>query len=170
MAVFSAALASASAFFYDPASGAFTLGAMTLNGGNAVALTSGSTTAFATSAGLAAGALGLLGLAVVKIALLANLEGRSKRSAPVEELEAIDNYFATISAMDVDDCGKLLVCELETIPTEVSFRIGSQLAGLPDNFWLNSPILLSCLKNFSIYLDYSFRISIFLMLGNFVKK
>jgi len=118
MAVFSAALASASAFFYDPASGAFTLGAMTLNGGNAVALTSGSTTAFATSAGLAAGALGLLGLAVVKIALLANLEGRSKRSAPVEELEAIDNYFATISAMDVDDCGKLLVCELETIPTE----------------------------------------------------
>jgi len=118
LAVLSAAVASASAFFYDATGGVFTLGAMTLNGGNSLALTSGATTAFVTSAGLAAGALGLLGLAVVKAALIANAEGRAKRSAPVEELAAIDNYFSTISAMDVDDCGKLLVCQLETIPTE----------------------------------------------------
>jgi hypothetical protein len=52
---------------------------------------------------------------------LAILEGgglRSKRSAPVEDLANIDRYFSTISAMDVDDCGKLLVCTLETVPAE----------------------------------------------------
>lgn len=120
LAVFACAVASAAAI-YDPASGVFTLGALSLNGGNALALTSGSTSVFLTSAGLVAGGLALLGAAVVKAAILANLaDGRSKRSAPVEELEAIDNYFSTIAAMDVEDCGKLLVCQLETVPAEVS--------------------------------------------------
>ena len=119
LAVLACAFASASAI-YDPASGVFTLGALSLNGGNALALTSGSTSVFLTSAGLVAGGLALLGVAVVKAAILANLvEGRSKRSAPVEDLAAIDNYFSTIAAMDVEDCGKLLVCQLETVPAEV---------------------------------------------------
>merc|ERR1712012_2653 len=79
------AVASASAF-YDPATGVFTLGSMSLNGANALALTSGSTTVFLTSAGIAAAGLAILGAAVVKTALL---EGgaRSKREAPTESLE-----------------------------------------------------------------------------------
>ena len=119
IATFLAFVASTSAIFYDPASGVFTLSALSLNGGNALALTSGTTTAFLTSAGIVAGGLGLLGLAVVKSALLAADEAkRSRRSAPVDLLEKIDEYFLTISAMDVDDCGKLLVCQLETVAPE----------------------------------------------------
>merc|ERR1712012_1387081 len=108
------AVASASAF-YDPATGVFTLGSMSLNGANALAL--GSTTVFLTSAGIAAAGLAILGAAVVKTALL---EGgaRSKREAPTETLEKIDEYFKTIGAMDVDDCGKLLVCTIETVSAE----------------------------------------------------
>ena len=30
-------------------------------------------------------------------------------------LKVVDSYFATIGAKDVDDCGKKLVCEIETI-------------------------------------------------------
>ena len=136
LAVFSCALASTSAFFYDATAGVFTLGAMTVNGGNALALTSGSTTAFLTSAGIAAGALGLLGLAVVKAALLAQAEGaRHRRSAPVEELDMIDNYFSTIAAMDVDDCGKLLVCQLETVAAEVNnMRFSIRIANIRAKF------------------------------------
>jgi hypothetical protein len=115
--VLACAFASANAI-YDAASGVFTLGALSLNAGNSLALTSGATTGFVTSAGLAAGALGLLGAAIVKIAILSNLSNRSKRSAPVEDLAAIDEYFGTIAAMDVDDCGKLLVCQLETVAAE----------------------------------------------------
>merc|ERR1712025_121314 len=119
IATFLAFVASTSAIFYDPASGVFTLSALSLNGGNALALTSGTTTAFLTSAGIVAGGLGLLGLAVVKSALLAADEAkRSRRSAPVDLLEKIDEYFLAISAMDVDDCGKLLVCQLETVAPE----------------------------------------------------
>ncbi len=117
--VLACAFASANAI-YDAASGVFTLGALSLNAGNSLALTSGATTGFVTSAGLAAGALGLLGAAIVKIAILSNLSNRSKRSAPVEDLAAIDEYFGTIAAMDVDDCGKLLVCQLETVAAEVN--------------------------------------------------
>merc|ERR1712018_124379 len=64
------AVASTSAFFYDPASGVFTLGAMSLNGANALSLTSGTTSVFLTSAGLGAAASAILGAAVVKTALL----------------------------------------------------------------------------------------------------
>ena len=105
-----------------PSTGAFTLGAMTLSSGNAVALTAGSTTAFLTSAGIVAGGLGLLGLAVVKTALLESGALRQKRAAPVQMLENIDAYFGTISAMDVDDCGKLLVCQLVSCMEILSAR------------------------------------------------
>ena len=115
------AIASASATF-DASTGVFTLGALSINGGNSLALTLGSSTAFLTSAGIVAAGLALLGAGVVKAALLAGEEEhRARRSAPVEQLAAIDEYFSTISEMDVDDCGKLLVCQLETIPREVSF-------------------------------------------------
>merc|ERR1711863_207459 len=96
IATFLAFVASTSAIFYDPASGVFTLSALSLNGGNALALTSGSTTAFLTSAGIVAGGLGLLGLAIVKSAILSGepIELRQKRStSPVEQLAAIDKYF-----------------------------------------------------------------------------
>ena len=117
--IFALFVAYASATF-DATTGVFSLGAVALNGGNSLALTLGSSTAFLTSAGIVAGGLGLLALGLVKAALLAGEEGhRSKRSAPVEQLAAIDNYFATIADMDVDDCGKLLVCQLESIPREV---------------------------------------------------
>jgi len=113
------AIATSSAFFYDPASATFTLGALSLNSGASLALTSGSTTVFLTSAGIVAAAVALLGAAAIKVAILeGDLGARAKRSAPVEDLQNIDRYFSTISAMDVDDCGKLLVCTLETLPAE----------------------------------------------------
>lgn len=116
---------------FDATTGVFSLGAVALNGGNSLALTLGSSTAFLTSAGIVAGGLGLLALGLVKAALLAGEEGhRSKRSAPVEQLAAIDNYFATIADMDVDDCGKLLVCQLESIPREERTPEEGIIAGL----------------------------------------
>merc|ERR1711894_588989 len=109
-AVLACAFASASAFFYDPSAGVFTGTALSLNGGNALALSSGTAaTAYLTFAGI--------GAAVVKMALLANAESRHKRST-VEDLAEIDNYFENIAAMDVDDCGKLFVCQLEAVPAE----------------------------------------------------
>merc|ERR1711874_64871 len=68
-------------------------------------------------AGIGVAALGILGLAVVKMALLSGEEARQKRST-VEDLAEIDNYFENIAAMDVDDCGKLFVCQLEAVPAE----------------------------------------------------
>jgi len=117
-AVLACAIATSSAFFYDPTTATFTLGALSLNSGNALALTSGSTSIFLTSAGIVAAAVALLGAAAIKAAILEGGGLRSKRSAPVEDLANIDRYFSTISAMDVDDCGKLLVCTLETVPVE----------------------------------------------------
>jgi len=127
--IFALFVAYASATF-DATTGVFSLGAVALNGGNSLALTLGSSTAFLTSAGIIAGGLGLLALGLVKAALLAGEEGRSKRSAPVEQLAAIDNYFATIADMDVDDCGKLLVCQLESIPREERTPEEGIIAGL----------------------------------------
>jgi len=120
---------------FDATTGVFSLGAVALNGGNSLALTLGSSTAFLTSAGIVAGGLGLLALGLVKAALLAGPAaeegyGRSRRSAPVEQLAAIDNYFATIADMDVDDCGKLLVCQLESIPREERTPEEGIIAGL----------------------------------------
>lgn len=114
---------------FDAATGVFSLGAVALNGGNSLALTLGSSTAFLTSAGIVAAGLALLGAGLIKAALLAGEEarGRSKRSSPVEQLAAIDNYFATIADMDVDDCGKLLVCQLESIPREVRLYLNINL-------------------------------------------
>merc|ERR1711953_1654969 len=63
----SACFASASAFFFDPSSRVFTGTALSLNGGNALALSSGTAaTAYLTSAGIGVAALGILGLALVK--------------------------------------------------------------------------------------------------------
>jgi hypothetical protein len=45
-------------------------------------------------------------------------------------LAAIDEYFATIADMDVDDCGKLLVCQLESIPREERTPEEGIIAGL----------------------------------------
>lgn len=116
--VLACAFASASAFFYDPSGGVFTGTALSLNGGNALALSSGTgPVAYLTGAGIGLGALAILGIAIAKVALLAQEEARNKRSA-VEDLAAIDEYFETIAAMDVDDCGKLLVCQLEAVPAE----------------------------------------------------
>ena len=68
--IFALFVAYASATF-DATTGVFSLGAVALNGGNSLALTLGSSTAFLTSAGIVAGGLGLLALALVKAALLA---------------------------------------------------------------------------------------------------
>ena len=91
-----------------------------------MALSSGAgPVAYLTSAGIGVAAIAILGAAIVKVALLAQEESRHKRSA-VEELAAIDEYFETIAAMDVDDCGKLLVCQLEAVPAEVFFCISKK--------------------------------------------
>jgi hypothetical protein len=42
----------------------------------------------------------------------------AKRSAPPRPSTQINTYFDTITNMDVDDCGKLLVCQLETVSAE----------------------------------------------------
>lgn len=127
---------------FDATTGVFTLGAVALNGGNSLALISGQSVLFLTSAGIVAGGLGLLALGLVKAAILAGPIAdepcskescgypRSKRSAPVEQLAAIDEYFATIADMDVDDCGKLLVCQLESIPREERTPEEGIIAGL----------------------------------------
>lgn len=128
---------------FDATTGVFTLGAVALNGGNSLLLVSGQSALFLTSAGIVAGGLGLLALGLVKAAILAGPAladepcsrsdcpyPRSKRSAPVEQLAAIDEYFATIADMDVDDCGKLLVCQLESIPREERTPEEGIIAGL----------------------------------------
>lgn len=122
LSILLALVASTSAFFYDPATGVFSLLTNSQTLANGLVLTSGTTTAYLTSAGIAVGGLGLLAIALAKIALLEG-EARAKRtratrSAPHDMLAEIDNYFQQVSAMDVDDCGKLLVCTLETVSAE----------------------------------------------------
>merc|ERR1711902_2693 len=73
------------------------------------------------------------GAAVVKTALLES-GARSKREAPTETLEKIDEYFKTIGAMDVDDCGKLLVCTIETVSAEERTPVDT-----PDAPWTAKP-------------------------------
>lgn len=117
-AILLALVASTSAFFYDPATGVFSLLTNSQTLANGLVLTSGTTTAYLTSAGIAVGGLGLLAIALAKIALLEGEARRHRRSAPHDLLAEIDNYFQQVSAMDVDDCGKLLVCTLETVSAE----------------------------------------------------
>ncbi|XP_040566055.1 uncharacterized protein [Lepeophtheirus salmonis] len=83
-------------------------------GGAAVAL--GTSTVFATPAGIALGAAGLLGAAAVKGAIIGSLL-RNRRDAEehVNRLSALDSYFLAIADMDVDDCGKKYVCEIEIL-------------------------------------------------------
>ena len=119
--------ASANAIF-STTTGTFVLGPITELTGGGLSITAGSATALLTNAGVLAGALGLLGAAIVVGAigggsLLPELPLRNRRSAPVDALAAVDKYFEQISDMDVDDCGKLLVCQLETVATEVSIFI-----------------------------------------------
>jgi len=114
--------ASANAIF-STTTGTFILGPITELTGGGLSITAGSATALLTNAGVLAGALGLLGAAIVVGAigggaLIPELPLRNRRSAPVDALAAVDKYFEQISDMDVDDCGKLLVCQLETVATE----------------------------------------------------
>lgn len=68
---------------------------------------------FITNAGLVAGAVGLLGAAIVK-GSLAGRGFRGKREAKEGEedtqtllaLQLVDSYFMTILDMDIDDCGE----------------------------------------------------------------
>jgi len=121
--VLACAAASADAIF-SATTGTFILGPAIELAGGGLSLTAGTTTALFTQAGIVAGALGLLGAAVIIAAIAANGAGgaagyeRSRRSAPHEDLAAIDKYFEQISDMDVEDCGKLLVCQLETVAAE----------------------------------------------------
>jgi len=118
-AILLALVASTSAIFYNPATGVFSLLTNSQTLANGLVLTSGTTTAYLTSAGIAVGGLGLLAIALAKIALLeGEARKRTTRSAPQDMLAEIDNYFQQVSAMDVDDCGKLLVCTLETVSAE----------------------------------------------------
>ncbi len=117
--------------------GVGSLGASTLSGGG-LALTTGTSTAFLTSAGVAAAGLGLLGAAVIggaiasrafrakrDVSSLAALQVRRERSMllacmycklqsslDATKFKVVDNYFMTILDVDVDDCGKKLVCEI----------------------------------------------------------
>jgi len=118
--VLACAVVSANAIF-STTTGTFILGPITELTGGGLSLTAGSTTALLTNAGVLAGALGLLGAAIVVGAIGGGSlipELRQRRSAPVEDLAAIDKYFEEITDLDVDDCGKLLVCQLETVATE----------------------------------------------------
>ena len=58
--------------------------------------------------------LGLLGAAVVAGAVIGQASrGRGKRDVEtVAALQIVDSYFMTILDVDVDDCGKKLVCEI----------------------------------------------------------
>ena len=120
--VLACAAMSAEAIF-SATTGTFILGPITELTGGGLSLTAGSATALLTNAGVLAGALALLGAAIIVGSVLdISIEARHRRSAPVEQLARLDNYFEQISDIDVDDCGKLLVCQLETVATEVSFR------------------------------------------------
>merc|ERR1711935_443382 len=75
--------------------------------------------------------LALLGAAIIVGSVLdISIEARHRRSAPVEQLARLDNYFEQISDIDVDDCGKLLVCQLETVATEERTLEENIIAGL----------------------------------------
>merc|ERR1711997_540298 len=116
--VLACAIASANAIF-STTTGTFILGPITELTGGGLSLTAGSATALLTNAGVLAGALALLGAAIIAGSVLdISIEARQRRSAPVDALAAVDKYFEQISDMDVDDCGKLLVCQLETVATE----------------------------------------------------
>ena len=100
-------------------------------GGGGLSLTSGIGTPFLPQTGSSASAgAGLLGAGIVKVALSGEAEKRRRRrrrsektreeaereqEAALEALRLVDAYFATILDADVDDCGKKLVCEIETI-------------------------------------------------------
>jgi len=128
--VLACAVASANAIF-SATTGTFILGPITELTGGGLALTAGSATALLTNAGVLAGALALLGAAIIVGSVLdISIEARHRRSAPVEQLARLDNYFEQISDIDVDDCGKLLVCQLETVATEERTLEENIIAGL----------------------------------------
>ena len=112
----SALAASASALFDGGLSIAAVAGGLALTGAGG---TIGITTAGA--------ALGLLGAGIVKGALIGRGFRLGKREAGDEaavadseagrlaSLQLVDAYFTTILDVDVDDCGKKLVCEIMTL-------------------------------------------------------
>ncbi len=135
-AVLLAAVASPAAAIFNLASG-FT---------NSISLAGVGSTSFGTLSGgsLALGsafitpagaAVGLLGAGLVGAAPLASASNRKKRSAlsDVASLQLIDSYFMSILDVDVDDCGKRLVCEIRTLEAAERNDEESIISALFDN-------------------------------------
>lgn len=141
------------------------IGVLALTGlsSGTLALASGGLTAFLTPAGAVAVAIGIVGAGIVKKAIAANVAGlgtqdfrnigagnqgqggypprargrRDTAEVTAEGLEQIDAYFYTIANMDLDDCGKRLVCEVEALAPELRTEEEGLIAGL---FGANSVI------------------------------
>jgi hypothetical protein len=113
----------------------------------AAALATGGLTAFLSPAGAVAIGIGLVGAGIVKKALAANVAGlgtrdfrnfgapraRGKRDSGIDRvaaLEQIDAYFYNIANIDVDDCGKRLVCEVEAQDPSQRSEEETLIAGL----------------------------------------
>ena len=118
--------------------GVVTASALSLLNGEAWALALGGATASSTVfvptatilLGLvSAGALKALYLAGAGDGALRIVGGRRKRSA-ADTLALIDDYFMIIAKMDVDDCGKRLVCEIETVDPTLRSSEESIIANL----------------------------------------
>lgn len=121
------------------------------------ALSSAGLTSFLTPAGAVAVGIGLVGAGIVKKSLAANVVGigtqdfrnfrapshvssrhgahktrgrRTTNEERFEALEQIDAYFYSISNIDVDDCGKRLVCEVQTQDPQSRSEEEALIAGL----------------------------------------
>ena len=150
---FSFALASLAVFangiFFDPIS--LTVGTVGATAG-AAALT---------SAGALAAGVGLVGAGVVVGALAARagrgggfggFRRRGRRSSgegdeleildteTLAALQLVDSYFMTILDVDVDDCGKKLVCEIQTVPAANRTAEETLIANLFDDSTTIDPL------------------------------
>lgn len=135
LAIAGAVIGAASALFDG---GVVTGSALSLLSGNAWALSlGGATTSSTVFVPTATILLGLLSAGLLKAAYLGGLgegalnivNGRRKRNV-VENLALIDDYFQLIAKMDVDDCGKRLVCEIETVDPTLRSDDESVIASL----------------------------------------
>ena len=112
--VLSPASASPSPIFFD---GGLTLTGLSAGG---LAISSGTSSIALSSAGVALGAVGLLGVGVVKAVLLGSLLSRRGKRDTHQQLLQLDQYFSAVAESDIDDCGKKLVCDIKTRNGEVS--------------------------------------------------
>jgi len=119
LAVLALAVSPAVAVFFGGVGESLSLGLAGAGSTTFTSLSGGSLavgSGFLTSAGVVAAGAGLLGAAVVGAALAAQAVNRKKRDVgDVAALQLIDSYFMTILDVDVDDCGKKLVCEIRTL-------------------------------------------------------